>query len=119
MATTFQNVNITGTLNVNKIKIGNDSILNLTPTKKLIITTQNVHTFVDNYLVFTKVTGDYGFGMRIDKEKVQIGYGTKQQFNDHTVENALTVTPEKINVKADIDVIPSDEIDEMLQATFG
>ena len=114
---TFNDVRINGMLTVNQIRIKNDKTLNITPVDRLTITTNNMYSYIDNrYLLFNRVDGEYGYGMSIDNDEIQLGYGTEEQFNSHKVQNALKINIDGINVNANVESIPSDEIASMLSA---
>lgn len=114
---TFNNLTVKNMLTVEKLRLKDDKILNLTPKEKMSVTSDNIYNYTKNkHLIFNEVENGYGYGMLIDKNEVQFGYGTKTQFNNHNIANGITITKDGINIDGTqtIDSIPTDTINEIL-----
>lgn len=116
---TYNNVRIDGMLTVNKLRIKDDKSLNFTPKNQMSVSTDNSYTYTkEKNLLFNQTEDNgYGYGMLIDKDEVQFGYGTKEQFFNHSIKNGVTVDKDGVNIEnmQSVQSIPEETIQTMLQ----
>lgn len=106
----------TNKLFANSIKIGSDTDLYITPRNKMSIqsNTSEIKSS-ENFLIFVGNEGEAGFGISIDKEQAQIGYGTKEDFQNHQLSQALTVTQSGTNSNTDNNTSDNSELQKTVE----
>ncbi len=112
---TYDILKINKYIQVNDIRVGKDQNLYLTPQKKLeIITEKAVLNIQKRYLLFTPHIDNVGFGVLIDNDSIQLGYGTREQFETHSIENGITFDTTGPSIPAvEVESIPIETIDDM------
>ncbi len=91
----FDILEVTRQIKAKSIRIGSDTDLRITPKEKLIVESKNaIFELAGKFLTFVPLSdgNEYGFGVYVDKESVQLGYGTRIQFNNHALVNGIEIT---------------------------
>ena len=90
----FDILKVSKLIEAKSIKIGSDTDLYITPREKFIVESRNaVFELKSKFLSFVEIDETkYGFGILIDKDEIQLGYGTREQFANHSLQNGLEIT---------------------------
>jgi len=119
----FDILKVSQRIEAKSIKLGSDTDLYITPKEKFIVISKEASFDISQkFFSFVPLTDGnrYGFGVRIDNEQVQIGYGTKQQFDNHAIQNGITITKDgAIIPSADVVPIPVDTVRNMVNTIFA
>ena len=110
---------VTKQLNVKEIKVTNDKKLRLSPQEKMTVESKKTDfDLEDKFSLFIERAEKYGFGVYVDKEKAQIGYGTREQFDNHEVGIGLIFSTNGISgtsiEQKDPEPIPDEEILDLI-----
>lgn len=120
----FDVLKVSKYIDTKSIRIGSDTDLYITPTNKMVVqSNESEFDLGSKFLLFIEKENQYGFGIYIDKNEVQVGYGTKANFQSHNLLQGLIITQDSIIgptiETTDTEAIPLSEIDNMIEAIYS